>query len=111
MAPLRCHALAVEKRKPHHDLAAFKTAFSTVEALHITLTAATDALALGCTRVKIVEVIQGMKPGQFYKSMTAHADHSSWQDVYHVPWEGLVLYVKFTDDRVTAFRLLSFKER
>lgn len=101
----------MEKRKPHYDLAAFKTAFSTVKALHMTLTAASDALALGCTKTKVVEIIQGMSAGQFYKSMTAHTDHTSWQDVYHVPWEGLVLYVKFSDDRITAFRLLSFKER
>ncbi len=77
----------------------------------MTLTAAMDALAMGCTRAGVVEVIQGMRSGQFYKSMTAHRDSASWQDVYHVPWQGKILYVKFTDDRVTAFRLLSFKER
>ncbi len=33
------------------------------------------------------------------------------KDVYHVPYEGVVLYVKFTDDAVTEFALLSFKER
>ena len=77
----------------------------------MTMTAATDALAMGFTRAKIVEVVQGMRPGQFYKSMTAHGDSASWQDVYHVPWDEKILYVKFTDDRVTAFRLLSFKER
>ncbi len=111
MAPPRCHDPAVEKRKPHHDLAAFKAAFSTEKALRMTLTAAEDALAMDCTKARIVEVIQGIRQGQFYKSMTAHGDSASWQDVYHVPWEDKVLYVKFTDDRVTAFRLLSFKER
>jgi hypothetical protein len=34
-----------------------------------------------------------------------------WQDVYHVPYGGLVLYVKFVADVVTEFRLLSFKEK
>ena len=52
-----------------------------------------------------------MRPGQFYKSMTSLADHTQWQDVYHVPWRELLLYVKFTDDRVTEFLLLSFKEK
>ena len=47
----------------------------------------------------------------FYKSMTALMDHRTWQDVYHVPADGLVLYVKFQADVVTEFRLMSFKER
>jgi len=111
MAPLRCHNPDVEKRKPHHDLAAFKRAFSTEKALYMTLTAATDALSIGFTRVKVVEVIQGMRSLQFYKSMTADGDSASWQDVYHVPCDGMILYIKFTDDRITAFRLLSFKEK
>jgi motility quorum-sensing regulator/GCU-specific mRNA interferase toxin len=101
----------VEKRKPHHDLAAFKMACSTPDTLLVTRTALHDALGLGFTLAGIVEVVQSMEPGQFYKSMTAHDDHTAWQDVYHVPWNGKVLYVKFTDDRMTEFRLLSFKEK
>lgn len=30
--------------------------------------------------------------------MMSRADHTIWQDVYHVPWERTVLYVKFTID-------------
>src|SRR5277367_4000983 len=37
-----------------------------------------------------------MQRSQFYKSMTAHADHRVWQDVYHVPSVAGLLYVKFT---------------
>ena len=48
---------------------------------------------------------------QFYKSMTAYADHRVWQDVYHVPSEAGTLYVKFTADTVAEFLLLSFKEK
>ena len=47
----------------------------------------------------------------FYKSMTTLADYGTWQDVYHVPADGLVLYVKFQADVVTEFRVMSFKER
>ena len=43
--------------------------------------------------------------------MTSHADHRQWQDVYHLPYDGLMLYVKFTADAVTEFTLLSFKEK
>ena len=101
----------MEKRKPHHDLRAFKALFSNVTALAVTTTAMKDAHALGYTRQRMVEAIQAMEPSHFYKSMTALADHTCWQDVHHVPYEGTLLYVKFTDDRITVFRLLSFKKR
>lgn len=43
--------------------------------------------------------------------MTSLADHTQWQDVYYVSWRELLLYVKFTGDRITEFLLLSFKEK
>jgi len=52
-----------------------------------------------------------MTSAQFQKSMTSFADHRRWQDVYVVPFEEMTLYVKFTDDTVTEFVVLSFKER
>ena len=100
-----------EKRKPTYDLDAFKAAFSSVERLSVTGTALRTATALGFGRADIVAAIQGMQRRQFYKSMTAYADHRVWQDVYHVPSEQGVLYVKFTADAVTEFLLLSFKEK
>lgn len=59
----------------------------------------------------MVDIIQSMRTTHFYKSMTAVADHRSWQDVYHVPSSAGVLYVKFTADVITEFLLLSFKEK
>lgn len=48
----------------------------------------------------------------FYKSMTSHWDSRRWQDVYHVPaGRDLTIYLKFTDNIVTEFVVLSFKER
>jgi motility quorum-sensing regulator / GCU-specific mRNA interferase toxin len=101
----------VEKRKPTYDLEAFKAAFDTVDKLHVTGTALRGAAALGFGRTEIVAAIQSMQRSQFYKSMTAYADHRLWQDVYHVPSEAGLLYVKFTADAVTEFLLLSFKEK
>lgn len=46
----------------------------------------------------------------FVKSMTTYADHRLWQDVYHVPTRGLLLYVKFQADVLTEFTVVSFKE-
>jgi len=52
-----------------------------------------------------------MQRRQFYKSMTSYVDRRVWQDVYHVPSEFGVLYIKFTVGVLTEFVLLSFKER
>ena len=99
------------KRKPTYDLEAFKAAFSSEERLVATRSAITGAAAIGFGRAEIVRTIQTMQRNQLYKSMTSNADHSVWQDVYHVPSEAGMLYVKFTADVVTEFLLLSFKEK
>jgi motility quorum-sensing regulator / GCU-specific mRNA interferase toxin len=77
----------------------------------MTVTAALSAASLGCDQDDVASVIRSMKPAQFYKSMTTYGNHRRWQDVYHVNWREIVLYVKFTDDAVSAFMVLSFKER
>jgi motility quorum-sensing regulator / GCU-specific mRNA interferase toxin len=97
------------KRKPTYDLAAFKAACDDVEKLNVTGAATRTAAALGFDRAGIVATIQTMHRMQFHKSMTSYEDHRSWQDVYYVPSAAGMLYVKFTADAVTAFRLLSFK--
>lgn len=101
----------MEKRRPSHDLAAIKRVLGSAGRLAITGTALRDALALGFTRFAIAQTIRGIERTMFVKSMTTYADHRLWQDVYHVPVEGLVLYVKFQADAVTEFRLVSFKEK
>lgn len=101
----------MEKRTPTYDLEAFKAAFSHPAKVSVTGTALRNAVALGFGRAEMADTIQGMARRHFIKSMTAHEDSRSWQDVYHVPAGKLVIYVKFTADVVTEFRLLSFKER
>jgi motility quorum-sensing regulator / GCU-specific mRNA interferase toxin len=99
------------KRKPTYDLEAFKSAFDTEDKLHVTGSALKSAAAIGFGRAEIVVTIHSMRRSHFYKSMTAYADNRLWQDVYHVPSEAGVLYVKFTADAMTEFLLLSFKEK
>jgi motility quorum-sensing regulator / GCU-specific mRNA interferase toxin len=101
----------MEKRKPTYDLEAFKTAFNSVKKLAITVTARRTAASLGFSSADIVATIQTMQREHFYKSMTAYANNRLWQDVYHVPSEAGLLYVKFTADSITEFLLLSFKEK
>ena len=60
---------------------------------------------------EIAAVVRSMKATHFQKSMTSYRDHRRWQDVYNVPHEAFVLYVKFTDDGGGVFTILSFKEK
>lgn len=100
-----------EKRRPTHDLARFKQVCGDPDHLTITRTALNSALSLGFGRPEISATIRSMQRKHFYKSMTSFADQRQWQDVYHVPSPAGVLYVKFTDDVLTEFVLLSFKEK
>ena len=79
--------------------------------LNLTTTAPVGARSLGCATEDILAVVQSMQRRHFYKSMTTYADHTLWQDVYHVPWGQVVIYLKFTADTVTEFCVLSFKEK
>jgi motility quorum-sensing regulator/GCU-specific mRNA interferase toxin len=94
-----------------HDLEAIKSVFSKPADLNVTGTALRDAFALGYGRQEIVDVIQTIKAEHFYKTMPSEKNRGLMQDVYRVPGGDLELYVKFTSDLVTEFKLLSFKER
>ena len=76
----------------------------------MTRTAQNTAFALGILLADVVKIIQAMSREQFYKSMTSLADHRIWQDVYQVPFESLILYVKFTTD-AQGYLVISFKEK
>jgi motility quorum-sensing regulator/GCU-specific mRNA interferase toxin len=101
----------VEKRKPHFDLGRVKSVCGDLQRLKMSATAFASALRLGFDRDEVSAVIQSMQRAHFYKSMTSLYDHRRWQDVYHVPWNNMTLYVKFADDMVSEFVVLSFKER
>jgi motility quorum-sensing regulator/GCU-specific mRNA interferase toxin len=100
----------VEKRKPHYDLATIKATFAKVGALRMTKTAQDCAFGLGLLLQGVVDLIQGMTREQFFKSMTSHSNRAIWQDVYHVPWQGLVLYLKFSTD-AQGYLVISLKEK
>ncbi len=101
----------MEKKRPTYDLSAVQAVFASPAGLAITTSAFRDAVGLGFDRSAIVHVVQSMRRGMFVKSMTTFSDHRVWQDVYHVPADDLVLYVKFQADTVTEFRVMAFKEK
>jgi motility quorum-sensing regulator / GCU-specific mRNA interferase toxin len=56
----------------------------------------------------MLDVVMTLKPTDFYKSMTTHADHHVWQDVYRPNTVAGYVYLKLTviDDVL----IVSFKE-
>jgi motility quorum-sensing regulator/GCU-specific mRNA interferase toxin len=66
---------------------------------------------LGLSHVEAVAVVLGLKQSAFYKSMTTHADHQIWQDVYHATLKsGLLAYIKVTL-RENGTVVIQFKEK
>lgn len=73
-----------------------------------TTSALAGAAALGFDFDGVVGVILSLTPKDFYKSMTTHADHRVWQDVYRPITPAGEVYLKLTviDDVL----IVSFKE-
>jgi motility quorum-sensing regulator/GCU-specific mRNA interferase toxin len=101
----------LEKKKPIYDLEAFQLCCSSISGLNITGTALETAAELGFSRQGIIDLIQSTQRAHFFRSMTSYGDYKVWQDVYYVPSQTVVVYLKFTADAVTEFRVLSFKEK
>lgn len=97
----------MEKRTPHCKLSAVK-ALVEVGKVRSTVSALAGGAALGFDFEGIVGVVMALTPADFYKSMTTHADHRVWQDVYRHRTAAGEVYLKLTviDDVLIA----SFKE-
>lgn len=97
----------MEKGKPHCPLSTVKKLIAAGK-VRATYSALTGGAALGFDFAGIVEVINNLNTAAFYKSMTTHADHSLWQDVYRTTTPAGEVYLKLTviDDVL----IVSFKE-
>ncbi len=97
----------MEKRTPHYKLAVVRTL---VEAgkVRATRSARIGAAALGFELLDMLAVVMALAPADFYKSMTTHADHTIWQDVYRPSTRAGDVYLKLSviDDVL----IVSFKE-
>jgi motility quorum-sensing regulator/GCU-specific mRNA interferase toxin len=97
----------MEKSTPHCKLPVVK---GLIEAgrVRATMSALAGGAALGFGFDGIVDVVMALAPGDFHKSMTTHADHRIWQDVYRPMTAAGRVYLKLTviDDVL----IVSFKE-
>jgi motility quorum-sensing regulator / GCU-specific mRNA interferase toxin len=97
----------MEKSKPH---CALQTVKALIEAgkVRSTMSALAGANAMGFDFAEMLDIIKALTLKDFYKSMTTHADHRIWQDVYHPSTPAGDVYMKLTviDDVL----IVTFKE-
>lgn len=87
----------MEKRTPHYSLSAVQAVVAAPTSQPFTVTALRGGLELGLTESEMRLVVLALSRRDFYKSMTTHADHREWQDVYHgVTEDGVEVYIKIT---------------
>ena len=98
----------MEKGTPHCKLPAVKALIEAGQ-VRATASAFNGARELGiCDLTGMCAVVLALTPSDFYKSMTTHADHRIWQDVYRAETANGEVYLKLTviDDVL----IVSFKE-
>lgn len=97
----------MEKGTPHCKLSVVKAMIGAGK-VRSTMSALSGGAALGFDFDGIVEVVMSLTANDFYKSMTTHADHTVWQDVYRPTTQAGEVYLKLTviDDVL----IVSFKE-
>jgi motility quorum-sensing regulator/GCU-specific mRNA interferase toxin len=97
----------MEKKSPHCKLAVVK---AMVEAgkVRSTFSALAGGAALGFDFDGMLDVVRALTMAGFYKSMTTHADHRIWQDVYRPTTPAGEVYLKLTV--IEDVIIVSFKE-
>lgn len=97
----------MEKSTPHCKLSVIKALIEAGK-VRTTFSALSGAEMLGFDLDGMIAVVMALKSSDFYKSMTSHADHRVWQDVYRPTTSAGDVYLKLTviDDVL----IVSFKE-
>jgi len=97
----------MEKSTPHCKLPIIKAMIEEGK-IRMTWTAISGGAALDFDSDGMISVIMSLTGKDFYKSMTAYADHTVWQDVYrpNTPAGEVYLKLTVTDDVL----VVSFKE-
>ncbi len=99
----------MEKRTPHRKLSLVKELVK-ANKVRATASAFNGASELGIyTLAGMCDVVLSLTMANFDKSMTTHADHRIWQDVYKVVNQnGSDVYLKLTV--IEDVLIVSFKE-
>ena len=95
------------KGTPHYRLSVVKSMLKAGK-VRVTGSAMIGAELLGFDRAGMIGVVLALAPADFYKSMTTHADHTIWQDVYRPRTPAGDVYLKLTV--IEGLLIVSFKE-
>lgn len=97
----------MEKRSPHCQLPRIWALIGEGK-VRSTFSALAGGAALGFDFEGMVAVVLALTSKDFYKSMTTHADHRIWQDVYRPTTSRGEVYLKLTVAEDVL--IVSFKE-
>lgn len=97
----------MEKGTPHCKLSVIKALIESGQ-VRATKAARESAAALGINYDGMIAVVLALTAADFYKSMTTHADHRVWQDVYRPTTAAGEVYLKLTV--MDGVLIVSFKE-
>lgn len=97
----------MEKKTPHCKLTTVKDLIESGK-VRTTHSARVGADALNFDLSDMLAVVLALTPKDFYKSMTTHADHTIWQDVYRPHTKAGSVYLKLTV--IEDVLIVSFKE-
>ena len=98
----------MEKRKAHYPLTTVKR-LTAERRVSFTVTAVAGAAAMGFAPDDMLSGVSRLTIRDLYKSMTSHADHTVWHDVYHADMSRGVVYLKLTV--LENLLIVSFKEK
>ena len=97
----------MEKQTPHCKLSVV-IAMIDEGNVRTTKAAREGGAALGMDFDSMIAVVMTLTTADFYKSMTTHADHRIWQDVYRPTTPMGEIYLKLTV--INEVLIVSFKE-
>ena len=98
----------MEKRRAHYPLVIVKQLIGKGR-VRFTMTAVAGGAAMGFDADEMLNVVSTLTNRNLFKSMTSHADHTVWHDVYHVAARRRLVYLKLTI--VEDLLIVSFKEK
>ncbi|MES2869376.1 MAG: type II toxin-antitoxin system MqsR family toxin [Pseudomonadota bacterium] len=101
----------MEKKKPHYNLQCIQADVQRLGAVAFTKSSLDGGRTMGLTLRQMQRVIASLERRALYKSMSTHADHKVWQDVYHVRVYGLLIYIKVTYHPSGGPPVIAFKEK
>jgi motility quorum-sensing regulator/GCU-specific mRNA interferase toxin len=97
---------------PTYDLQEVQRLVGQGELSRVISNAAAEAAdRLGFVRDDVVEAVLSLAPENFYKTMEASRFPGLWQDVYHLRFRGVRVYIKLQIDGLGRGVVIQFKRR